>query len=264
MKKELNKKRLGDDQPIDDIPKQPRLTEEKKIKRFVVSELTDCWIAHDIADATSGFLLFNKKTSKYHASLCDIKLHFPRFARGFRMPSEAPVDQYHAPKGELLMLLALRKRFKENLGPNDVEACLWRMIAIKQLLYEYEESAGKSVSDRNIKIWMDIAKDETRFEKYFGEWIIGKIKEDLAGDTLNRLGNWIKKLDQIEPFTTAPHYDKFFKSVEKAAKKTGGVPIQKDVRNFFEKGLSRNQLGGETGFRSTKKQLHFDWLPTRR
>ncbi len=229
---------------------------------YVRSEAPEYWIAHDKNDATSGFLLYDKKSGKYHASLSDLKLHFSHLAKGGgKNPSDSPVNQLHIPKGELLLLMALRQRFKKDDISDNAVAFNWRMLAIRQLSNELEETTGKAISDASLKIWEDRSYDESRFEKHIGEWLIVKIKDAGAGDFLIRLGKWINKIAPIESFPIDGRYEKFFKSVEIAAQAVGGVPTQKAVRGIFENEVSNPQLISESTFDSLMERLYFSWLP---
>lgn len=279
MKKAINKKVLGNSNSVDDRLKKTRSinfleknSESKRSgntqpqreqkKRFIISELPDCWVAHDIDDHTSGFLLYDKISGKYHASLSELKLHFPQLAKGgYKKTCDSPIDQLHMPKGELLLLFALRKRFEKNHISDDAVASNWRMLAIRQLSKELQETTGKAISEASLKIWEDISRDESRFEKYIGEWLIMKIQDEGAGDFLIRIGTWINKIAHMESFPVDNRYGEFFNSVEIAAQNAGGVPTQKAVRSIFENEFSNPQLIAGSTFDSLMERLCFSWLP---
>jgi hypothetical protein len=262
MKKETNKKARCDDKPIDNLAKKTSLVEKKQKKRYVISEFPDFWMAHKIDDLSSGFILYDKKSGNYNASLSEFKLYYAELAKGgYNKPEDCPVDKSYSPKGELLLLIGLRERYKKNNGEDKMMKYIWRMLAIKQLLREIEESTGKATSEKNLKTWMNIAKDDLKFEKHIGEWLVLKIQDDGAGDFLIRMGNWINKIEFIETFTIESKHKKFFKAVENAAKKAGGIPTQKDVKKFFDKEFPADYGSSDTKFRSSMKKLYFDWLP---
>lgn len=284
MKKEIHKKVLGNSKSVDDLSKKTgsiklreKNTESKRSgkthpqrkqkKRFIVSELPDCWVAHDIDDHLSGFLLYDKKTGQYHASLSEFRLYYGQLAKGgYNNPEDCPVyksdlDKSHIPKGELLLMIALRERYKKHTRNDQYMKYVWRTLAIKQILNEIEKSTGKSTSEKNLKIWLDIARDDMEFEKKIGEWLVARIQDKDAGNFLMRLGNWINRIDFIETFTIAADDEKFFTSVALAAKKAGCIPTQKDVRYFFEKQYPTDTASSGTKFRSIMKNLYFDWLP---
>jgi hypothetical protein len=233
-------------------------------RRFIVSDTPDSWIAHDRDSYNCEFLLFNKLTGTYHAWTSELHIQFPQLARGsFKDPEDCPVDENHLPKADLLMLLALRHRFKEHMPGSEFVARSWRRLALQKRSSELTETTGKTISDGNWKLAMDIADDEFEFEKYAGQWLRWKVQEDRAGDILIRFGKWLNKAAPIESEIIEPHYLRFFGAVETAATDVGGIPTQAAVQAIYEKGLSANQLGAKTGFRSVKDQLVFGWLPAK-
>ncbi len=256
-------KKTAAKKPIAKPEKTPDALSVKADKtKYVRSETPEFWIAHEKNDATSGFLLFDKKTRKYHALLNDLKLHFPHLAKGgCKNSSDSPVDELHIPKGELLLLMALRQRFKKHDISDAAIASHWRMLAIRRLSNELEETTGKAISEANLKFWEEISKDESRFEKHIGEWLIVKIQDDGAGDFLIRLGTWINKIAHIESLPVDDRYKIFFKSVEIAAQTAGGVPTKKAVRSIFENAVPNPQLIAESTFDSLMERLCFSWLP---
>lgn len=232
-------------------------------KRSIVSDAPDWWIANDRENPKSGFLLFNKLSGTYHAWTSELHVQFPQLARGFKDSEDCPVDENHLPKADLLMLLALRHRFKEPMPGSEFVARSWRRLAFLKRSSELNETTGKTISDGNWQRAMDIANDEFEFEKYAGEWLMWKVQEDRAGDILIRFGKWLNKIAHIESETIAPQYLRFFAAVETAAADVGAIPTQSAVRVIYEKGLSANQLGAGTGFRSVMDQLDFGWLPAK-
>lgn len=254
-------KKTAAKKPIAKPEKTPDALSGKADKtKYVRIETPDFWIARDKNDATSGFLLFDKKTGEYHASVEDFKLHFRQINRGnFNDQRDSPIDEFQLPKGELLLLLALRERYIDLPVNANAMKYLWRMMAIKKLLDEIEATTGKSNTDKKVKKWQEIAKDDMLFEKHIGQWLVMKIKEEGAGDFLIRMGNWINRAQCIESPDTDKRRDAFFRSVELAARETGTVPTQKEVKKYFEKMPSIGRTC--TTFDSIKAQLCFGWLP---
>lgn len=230
---------------------------------FIIIFEHDYWLAHDPDDNLSGFVLYNRLTGKYHAGVSPIHITFPKFAKGkFKTAEDCPVDENHNPRGDFLMLLALRERFKEHHPGSDHEARSWREFAFRKRWQEVEDLTGKPVSESNRAHCMRIAGSSTDFETYVGKWLVSLVHDDNASEILIRLGKWMKHADEIESGAIAPHYSRFLAAVEEALENAElVVPCQKDVQRIYEKGLSANQLGKGHGFRSVMRQLHFDWLP---
>lgn len=231
-------------------------------KGFGVYQMPDYWIAHDTEDNLSGFLLYDKKSQKYHAWVSEIHMGFPKLARAaYKTAEDCPVDENHKPKADFLMLLALRKRFKEHGPGSEFVARSWRTLAFIKRRYEVKERTGKPLSESNWAHCMKIAESEELFEDYAGKWLVGIVDGDRASETLGRFSKWLEKADDIESEEIPFHYSKFFAAVESAATEAQGVPKKKDVQAIYERGMSANQLGNGHGFRDVRRQLHFDWLP---
>ncbi len=229
--------------------------------RYIVVHQPDYWIDHDTATIESGFLLFNKLTGSYHAWVSELRMQFRQLPQGGFKPDDCPLDESQLPEADLLMLLALRRRFKEHAPGSEAVARHWRRLALQKRSMEIRERKGKTVSEENMKRAMEIADDVGEFEKFAGIWLVGLVKEDRAGDILIRFGKWLNRVSDIESETIEVHYQRFFDAVAEAASLVKGVPTQAAVRKIYEKGLSANQLGEGTGFRSVMEHLQFGWLP---
>ncbi len=231
--------------------------------QFVVVEPPDCWVAHRRDDPASSFLLYNKLTGTFHAWAAETTTLYARLGRGkYSTPEDSPLDERHYPKSELLMLLALRRRRKEDMAGSDFVARTLREHAFMKKRQEVEKRSGKPLSDGNWRHCMQIAESREAFEKYVGEWLVGIVESDQAVETLARFSNWLGKSADIESGAVTTHYQRFLDSVETAATAAMGIPTKKAVQAIYESGLSQNQLGEGTGFRSVMRQLKFDWLPT--
>lgn len=230
--------------------------------QFVVIEPPDCWVAHRRDDPASSFLLYNKLTGTFHAWAAETTTLYAKLGQGaYGTPEDRPLDEHHFPKSDLLMLLALRRRRKEHMAGSDVVARSLREHAFMKKRQEVEDKSGKPLSDGNWRHCMQIAESREAFEEYVGKWLVRIVKSDQAGETLARFSNWLGKAADIESGAVANHYQRFLDSVEAAATATMGIPTKKAVQAIYESGLSENQLGEGTGFRSVTRQLNFDWLP---
>jgi hypothetical protein len=231
-------------------------------KGFVIDQLADCWIALGEKEHQGGILLYNRLTQTYHAWACEQVTVFPKLAKApYKVAEDCPVDENHNLKADFVMLLALRKRFKEYLPGSEFVARSWRERAFRQRRYELEQRTGKPLSESNWARCMEIAKSEVLFEDYAAEWLMGLVCDDRASETLLRLSKWLEKSADIESEEIPSHYSNFFAAVEAAAREAQGVPKKKDVQAIYEKELSANQLGKGHGFRDVMRQLRFDWLP---
>jgi hypothetical protein len=242
--------------------KTPKAKPKSASKSFGVYQMPDCWIAHCTDDNLSGFLLYNKQTQKYHAWVSEILIHFPQLARAhYKSADDCPVDENHNPKADLLMLIALRKRFKEDVPDSQLNAITWRRMAFLQRRKEVEKQSGKPLSEVNWAHCMALSVSEDKFEEYAANWLMALVCDDRASEILVRLGKWLKKVEELGIKEIPDNYKGFLSAVETAAENVQGVPKQSEVKKIYEKGLSRNQLGQEHGLRDLMRQLHFDWLP---
>jgi hypothetical protein len=224
--------------------------------------MPDCWIAHSTDDNLSGFLLYNKQTQKYHAWVSEILIHFPQLARAkYKSADDCPVDENHNPKADLLMLIALRKRFKENVPGSQLNAIIWRRMAFMQRRKEVEKQSGKPLSKVNWAHCKAISESEEKFEEYAANWLMALVCDDRASEILVRLGKWLKQVEELGIEDIPKNYARFLSAVEAAAENVQGVPKKLEVQQIYEKGISSNQLGRGHGFRDLMRQLHFDWLP---
>jgi hypothetical protein len=229
---------------------------------FDVLQMTDCWLAQGNEDPSSGFLLYNKMTQNYHAWVSEFLMVFPKLAKApYKSADDCPVDENHNPKADLLMLIALRKRFKEHAPGSDFVARSWRRMAFMQRRREVENRSGKLLSDRNWAHCMEISESQEKFEAYAANWLMDLVCDDRASEILGRFSKWLKKAEEVEIEGIPDHYTRFFSAVEVAAQKAQGVPKKKEVQKIYEKGLNSNQLGQGHGFRDVMRQLHFNWLP---
>ena len=244
-------------------PKEKPSPEPKGAKTgFVIDDLADFWIAVSKDDLRGGILLYNKLTQKYHAWVCEQITVFPKLAKArYKNADDCPVDENHNLKADLVMLLALRKRFKEHVPGSEVVAWSWRELAFQQRRYEVEQRTGKPLSESNWAHCMKIAKSKELFEDYAAKWLLNIIRGDRASEKLGRFSKWLKKAEDIESEEIPSHYSDFFAAVESAAMEAQGVPKQKDVQAIYEKEMSANQLGKGHGFRDVMRQLRFEWLP---
>lgn len=242
--------------------KKPKVKPKSANKGFGVYQMPDYWIAHGTDNNLSGFLLYDKKSQKYHASVSEFLMLFPKLAKApYKSADDCPVDENHNPKADLLMLIALRKRFKEHAPGSHAVARNWRRLAFLQRRQEVEKRSGKPLSEANWAHCMAICESEEKFEEYAANWLVALVCDDRASEILGRLGKWLKRVEELGIEGIPDHYIRFFSAVEAAAEHVQGVPKKLEVQKIYEKGLSSNQLGQGHGFRDVMRQLHFDWLP---
>jgi hypothetical protein len=229
---------------------------------FVINHMADCWIAIGEAEHHGGILLYNKLTGTYHAWVCEQITTFPKLAQApYKNTDDSPVDENHNLKADFVMLLALRKRFKEHVPGSQFVAWSWRKRAFLQRRSEIEAKTGKPLSKNNWAHCMRIANSEELFEEYAAKWLANIVCDVRASETLGRFSKWLEKAEDIENEELPAHYSKFFAAVESAAMEARGVPEKKAVQAIYEKGMSANQLGKGHGFRDVMRQLKFEWLP---
>lgn len=244
------------------MKKEPKVEPKATPRGFEVYQIPNGWIAHRPSDHLSGFLLFNEQTETYHAWVSEILMTYPKLARArYTSAIDSPVDENHNPKADLLMLIALRKRFKEHAPGSDFVAKSWRRMAFMQRRREVENRSGKLLSDSNWAHCIEISESQEKFEAYAANWLMDLVCDDRASEILGRFSKWLKRVEELKIEGISEHYSRFFSAVETAAEKVQGVPKKMEVQKIYEKGLTSNQLGQGHGFRDVMRQLHFDWLP---
>lgn len=242
--------------------KDPAKKVPRGAKGYVLIDRQEFWIAHSAENPTSGFLLFNKRNQTYHAHTSPIHTEFPRLAKGaYKSAEDCPVDANHSPKGDFLMLLALRRRFQEGAPGSEATERGWRELAFRKRRAEVEEQSGKPLSEVNWMHAMEIAASRTKFEKYVCEWLVDLVSGKNAAEVLLRFSKWIQKAEEIESERVLRTYTRFFEAVETAAMHIEGVPKQKEVEEAYNDGETANLRIGNEAFRSVMRQLQFDWLP---
>lgn len=230
-------------------------------KAYAVTDYGDHWMARDEVDQASGYLSFHKQDGRFYAGIPESRTHFPRLAKGYKNPTDCPVDEFHVPKSEFLMLLALRERIAGKGPISDLVARGWREMFFMHRRDEVELKSGSKLSEKNWEMAMEKAKSPKLFEEYVGALLVIAASDDGASDHFSRLAQWLRKIEELEAEPIPPHYVRFFKAVETAAEGSGGVPTQKEVKALYEAGLNDSQLGKGTGFRNVMRHLCFDWLP---
>lgn len=221
------------------------------------------WIAHDPNDPISGFIIYNHPTKTFHAWVSEIHMMFPQLARApYKSYADCPVDENHNPKSEFMMLLAFRGRGEKPVSGSDFFARCDRDLVFRIFRNEVEQSTGKPFSAERWAECLRIASDKKAFQEWVGANLLYHLMKDDAAERFMRFAKWLKLAERIERREYPTHYHRFFAAVEEAAGNAERVvPLQKDVRAVYERGLSANQLGGKYGFRAVMRKLNFDWLP---
>lgn len=261
------------------------ISEEKQeaSHKYVINEMQGCWIAVDPSDPKSGFLLYNKLTNRYHA-WCSEAVHFlPSLASGMKTDDPlCPVDKDYRPKADFLFLLTYRNKTREYVEGSNFVRRYYRELYFEQRRREIE-AGGKTVSEANWNICMEIANCSERFSSYAAERMASIVSKDDEGVILDKFARWMPKIHIMENEDYSPNYYRFFKALEMSAEAANGVPFSKYVEKEYNKlaapspdaawldspemrSVNKNH-GASTvalsaGFRSVKRHLHFEWLPS--
>ncbi|WP_265595057.1 hypothetical protein [Haloferula sp. BvORR071] len=223
----------------------------------------------DRREATSGMLLWYGP-GKFEAFSPVQNYKFSSLAKGkYHDPRDKPMGPGKWPKSDFLMLLAARGGQIEGESDHpEFDARSWRQLAVLTRLAEVERRRGGPVTDAHRKGALEMAESKEKFVEYVGHMLVRRLRGKEASSEFQRIADWLVKIEKMEEEGVPPEYQRFFRAVETAARNTAAagftlpVPVQKDVRSLFEAGLSGDQLGAGTGFRSLCKQLRFDWLPS--
>lgn len=238
--------------------KESKLKESARASH-IVRPMNGCSVALSRNDPVSGILIFNRAGAGSKAICCWQKIHLPRLARAkYKNSADCPVDQFHRPKSDFAMLMALRTCS----GDNDRAAAGWRLTHFRAKRRELEEDGGKVVSANNWEIALRIADCPVKFGEYASQMILSLIQSDQASTQLKRFSKWIDNSyvqDLVAGYIDDKH-EKFLRSVEMAADKAGRVPTKKQVRAEYDNLIQEN-LRSPFEFDSMMELLHFDWLP---
>jgi hypothetical protein len=221
---------------------------------------------HARGEPTSGMLVWYGP-GKFGAFSPNYK--FSSLGKGkYRHPTDGPLGFEKWPKGDFLMLLAARGGQIEGEPKHpEFEARSWRRLAVLTRLAEVERERGEPISDEHRERALDVAESESKFEDHLGKILVTRLQGERASQEFQRIAGWIAKIEEMERQGIPPMYQRFFRAVEAAAAETYAagsrlpIPVQKDVQKIFEDGLTENQLGEATSFKSLLKLLKFDWLP---
>src|SRR5690606_34817602 len=138
---------------------------------------------------------------------------------------------------------------------------LWRRLAVRLQLRETAEERGAPTPEETMARALAVAESWQDFERHAGITLAMHASEVGAGKLFRRFAGWMDAIDKLIEEGVPQQYDRLLRSVEAAAEQCKGIPSQKLVRQFFEDGMSANQLGQADPFRSVLRKLRFDWLP---
>jgi len=244
-------------------PKSIRAGSEKS-DTFQVFEHDAGWMASGRSVLHSGKLSFDRKTETFLASVREEKLLFPKMAKGKFTPGESPFDNDGRLKIDFLFLFALRELNHNNSPGRSFDPFRWSKRAVEHAIAESERERGEPLPEANQAHARQIAMSPLEFEAFVHRRLLRQLLGPGSGNTLRKYARWQDLIDEIEEVGIAQNYQRFLSALEKAAEATGGVPTKHDVKTIFNEGLSANQLGADTGFRSAMIRLKFEWLPIRK
>jgi hypothetical protein len=235
---------------------------QRREARYSIVHHEDGWTVLGTPVLRAGRLCYLKLTDTYRASINERDVLFPKLAKGRHPPGESPLDKWKRPKVEFLFLFALRQMSFEHSPGRKCDPFKWSTMAINSSIAERESQTGKKLGTKNLRYAKEVANSFEKFEDHVLSRLFGRaVGRQGAGAVLRRYARWMDLIDEIHKEGIPTAYQKFLRAVESAAKEASGVPTKKAVKDIFNAGLSQNQLGEDTTFRSLMQRLRFEWLP---